>query len=181
MNNLTKNQEKLIEQIKNEFLAMNQSETSSSFADLILNEIDDTRIEFASINSKSYALFEELHAQHLKNLEYLKTECAKLRIGVEDKGLSFKDTSQYCTSTITLLHPSIRDYDISISVRIPTRYHSKSGLRTWELYSTIKYGISVTSDLDHMYEFNMFINKDNFKERVTTLYHRINQPLFVSL
>jgi hypothetical protein len=176
MNNLTKNQEKLIEQIKNEFLAMNQSETSSSFADLILNEIDDTRIEFASINSKSYALFEELHAQHLKNLEYLKTECAKLGIGVECRGLlSFNNNSQFCTTSIVLLHPTTRDYNIDISVRIPTRCHSKSGLRTWELYSTIKYGISVTSDLDHMYEFNIFINKDNFKERVTTLYHRIKK------
>jgi hypothetical protein len=175
MKKLTENQEKLIQQITKEFMAMNESETPSSFADLILSEIDDTRIKFASINSKSYALFKELHAQYLKDLEYLKTECAKLGIAVEDRGLSFKDTSQYCTSTITLLHPSNRDYNISISVRIPTRYHSKSGLNTWELYSTIKYGISVTSDLDHMYDFNIFINKDDFKVRVTTLYHRIKK------
>lgn len=175
MNQLTKNQEKLIEQIKKEFLAMNESETPKSFADSILSEIDNTRIEFASINSKSYALFEELHDQHLKNLEYLKVECAKLGIGVEDRGLSWNSDSQFCTTSIVLLHPTTRDYNIDISVRIPTRYHSKSGLRTWELYSTIKYGISVTSDLDHMYEFNIFINKDNFKERVTTLYHRIKK------
>ena len=67
MNNLTKNQEKLIEQIKKEFLSLNQSETPKSFADLLLSEIDDARTEIASIVAKSHALFGELHAQYLQN------------------------------------------------------------------------------------------------------------------
>ena len=91
MNKLTETQEKLIEQIKNEFLAMNESETPSSFADLLLSEIDNARTEIESIRSKSYALFEELNAQYVKDIDCLRTECAKLGIGIEDKGLHYND------------------------------------------------------------------------------------------
>ena len=175
MNNLTKNQEKLIEQIKKEFLSLNQSETPKSFADLLLSEIDDARTEIASIVAKSHALFGELHAQYIKNLNYLKIECAKLGIGVEDRGLHYNETFAICSATIILLHPTNRDHNVHISVGIPTRHHSKSGLRTYELYHTLQYGIGVTYDFDHMYDFNVFLNKGNFKERVTTLYHKIKK------
>lgn len=173
MKTLTAQQEKLIDQIKNEFLNMNESETPTSFADLLLSEIDDARIQIDSIKAKSHALFGELHAQYIKNLNYLKTECAKLGIDVEDRGLHYNDTIAICRATIVLLHPTSRDYNVHISVQIPTRYHTKSGMGTYELYRTLQYGVGTTYDLDHMYDFNVFLNKGNFKQRVTTLYHKI--------
>jgi hypothetical protein len=175
MKTLTENQEKLIEQIKNEFLAMNESETPKSFADLLLSEINIARNEIASIVAKSYTLFEELNAQYIKDVNYLKTECAKLGIGVEDRGLHYNDDFHLCRATIVLLHPSSRDCNVHISVAIPTRLHSKSGLKTHELYGTLHYGTDVTYDFDLMYSFNAFVNGRNFKDRVTTLYHRIKK------
>lgn len=175
MNKLTKNQEKLIEQIKNEFLAMNESEAPKSFADLLLTEIDNARTEIESIRSKSYALFEELNAQFIKDLNYLKTECAKLGINVENNGLYYSDQFNLCRSTIILRHPTTRDYDVHFSVAVRTRYHSKSGMGIYEVFGTLQYGLSNTYDFDLMYSFNTFINSNNFKERVTTLYHRIKK------
>lgn len=175
MKTLTENQEKLIEQIKNEFLAMNESETPKSFADLLLSEIDDARTEIASIVAKSYTLFEELHAQYNQDVAYLRTECAKLGIDIENRGLHYNDDFHLCRATIVLLHPTSRDCNVDISVAIPTRLHSKSGLKTHELYGTLQYSIGVTYDFDFMYSFNTFINGRNFKDRVTTLYHRIKK------
>jgi hypothetical protein len=175
MKKLTENQEKLIEQIKNEFLAMNESEAPKSFADLLLTEINVARKEIASIVAKSYTLFEELNAQYIKDVAYLRTECAKLGIGVEDRGLHYNDDFHLCHSSIVLLHPTNRDCNVHISVGIPTRYHSKSGVKTHELYGTLQYGHGVTFDFDLMYSFNTFINGRNFKDRVTTLYHRIKK------
>jgi hypothetical protein len=175
MNNLTENQEKLIKQIKNEFLSLNESETPKSFADLLLTEIDNARVVIESIKAKSYALFEELHAQYIKDVKYLETECAKLGIGVENRGLYYNDTFHLCRATIVLLHPNNRDYNVHISVAIPSRYHTKSGLSTHELYNTLQYAVGSTYDFDHMYNFNTFVNSKNFKDRVTTLYHKIKK------
>ena len=173
MKQLTENQEKLIEQIKNEFLAMNESETPSSFADLLLSEIDNARKEIESIRSKSYALFEELNAQYIKDVNYLKTECAKLGIDIENHDLHYSDCFNLCRSTIILKHPRSEDYDVYFSVAVPTRYHSKSGMGIHEVYGTLQYGLGHTYDFDHLYSFNTFINSKNFKDRVLSLYHRI--------
>ncbi len=175
MKKLTENQEKLIEQIKNEFLAMNESEAPKSFADLLLTEIDDARVVIESIKSKSYALFEELNAQYIKDCNYLKTECAKLGINVESNVLHYNESFRMCRSEIKLKHPSNRDYDVHFTVAVPTRYHSKSGMGIYELCGTLQYGLGSTYDFDLLYSFDNFINGRNFKDRVTTLYHRIKK------
>jgi hypothetical protein len=172
MNKLTETQEKLIEQIKKEFLVMNESKSPTSFADLMLNEIDETRKEFELISKKNQSLFLEYSKEHKQNVEYLRVECAKLGIEIEEQSLGYDDTSQFTTSNIILMHPKYREYNVYISVRIPTRYHMKNGLKIYELHSKIQYGITHW-DLDHMYDFNVLMSKSQFKERVISLYHRI--------
>jgi len=173
MKKLTENQEKLIQQITKEFMVMNESETPKSFADLLINEVEETRQKFDFISSKNQFLFKELQSQYLENLGYLKTECAKLGIAVADRGFNYKNNSEYCSGTIVLLHPQNSDYNVHITVRVPTRFHSKSGLHTWELYSNVKYGFGVSSNLNFMDDFNVFLNKDNFKSAITNLYNKI--------
>jgi hypothetical protein len=174
MNNLTKNQENLIEQIKKEFLAMNESETPKSFADLLLMEIDNSREEMGLVKVKSYALFEELQAQYERDVDYIRTECAKLGIGIVCERLYYKDDFHLCNGSIKLLHPTNRDYNFYVSVAVETRLHSKSGFKVYELCNSLQYSVDINHDFNRMYSFNTFVNSDSFKERVTTLYHRIN-------
>jgi len=175
MKTLTENQEKLIEQIKNEFLSMNGTEEPTSFAEVLLNDIAQTRKEFDEIALKSHALFNELKTQHDKNMAYLKTECKKLGIEVDDSrdNLRYSPDSQYCSASVKIDHPKSGDDWFFIYVKIFLKYHSKNGLKVYEPTADVFYGF--TSDSDQMRKFDSFINTDKFKSYITHLYHKINR------
>jgi hypothetical protein len=175
MKTLTENQEKLIEQIKNEFLSMNGTEEPTSFAEVLLNEIAQTRKEFDEIALKGHALFNELKAQYDKNVAYLKEECNKLGIEVEDNRdiIKYSPDSGYCSGSIKITHPKAGDDWFFIYVKIFLKYHSKNGLKVYEPTADVFYGF--TSDSSYMREFNSFINTDKFKSYITHLYHKINR------
>jgi len=175
MKKLTENQEQLIEQIKNEFLSMNGTEEPSSFAEVLLNDIEQTRKEFDAIALKGHALFNELKNQHDKNIAYLKAECKKLGIEVEDSRdiLNYSPNSQYCSASMKITHPKSGEDWFYIYVKVFLKYHSKNGLKVYEPIANVSYGFS--SDADNMRKFDEFINSDKFKCYITKLYHRINR------
>jgi hypothetical protein len=174
MKTLTENQEKLIEQIKNEFLTMNGTEEPTSFAEVLLNDIAQTRKEFDEIALKGHALFSELKAQYDKNVAYLKAECNKLGIEVEDNRdiIKYSPDSGYCSGSIKITHPKAGDDWFFIYVKVFLKYHSKNGLKVYEPTADVFYGF--TSDSDQMRKFDSFINTDKFKSYITHLYHKIN-------
>jgi hypothetical protein len=175
MKTLTENQEKLIEQIKNEFLTMNGTEEPTSFAEVLLNDIAQTRKEFDEIALKGHALFNELKAQYDKNVAYLKAECNKLGIEVHDDRdiIKYSPDSGYCSGSIKITHPKAGDDWFFIYVKVFLKYHSKNGLKVYEPTADVFYGF--TSDSSYMREFNSFINTDKFKSYITHLYHKINR------
>lgn len=174
MKTLTENQEKLIEQIKNEFLSMNGTEEPSSFAEVLLNDIEQTRKEFDEIALKGHALFNELKTQHDKNMAYLKAECKKLGIEVDDRDtLNYSPSSQFCSESVKITHPKSGDDWFYIYAKVFLKYHSKNGLQVYEPIANVSYGFS--GDTDNMGKFDSFINSDKFKSYITKLYHRINR------
>ena len=175
MKKLTENQEKLIEQIKNEFLSMNDTKEPSSFAEVLLNDIAQTRKKFDEIALKGRALFNELKTQHDKNMVYLKTECKKLGIEVEDDRdiLNYSPNSQFCSASMKITHPKSGDSWFYMYAKVFLKYHSENGLQVYEPIANVSYGFS--GDTDHMGKFDSFINSDKFKSYITNLYHRINR------
>jgi hypothetical protein len=173
MKQLTENQQQLIAKITEEFMAMNDYPKPTSFADILLDEINQTKREFAAIESKNEALFAELQKQFFRDMEYLELECKKLNIDVNYNPLRRSSDSDYCGTSVWLgdynAHP--HDGKFSISVKVPTWCISRNGMRTHELKPELKYSLRI----DKLYDFETLIKSQDFTNSITRIYHQLNK------
>jgi hypothetical protein len=75
MKQLTENQQQLIAKITEEFMAMNDYPKPTSFADILLDEINQTKRDFEAIEIKNRAICAELSKQFEQDMKYLVSEC----------------------------------------------------------------------------------------------------------
>lgn len=171
MKQLTDNQQQLIAKITEEFMAMNDYPQPTSFADILLDEINQTKREFAAIEVKNKAIYAELYKQFEKDMEYLESECEKLGIELDYDPLHRNPGSDYCGQTAWFGRTQGYDERFTISASATSLFRSKNGLRQYELTPTLKYSIQGISFLS----FDGLINNDKFKNAITNLYHKINR------
>ena len=172
MKQLTKNQQELIAKITEEFMAMNDRPQPTSFADILLDEINQTKRDFEAIEIKNQAIFAELLKQFNADIEYLVSECDKLNIDVEHNAFERgTDTGGFCGISVFFGKNTGYDERFSIGVKVPTLLHTKNALRKYELTPTLKYYISYDNELPFM----DLMKNEVFKHKITKLYHRLNK------
>ena len=171
MKQLTENQQQLIANITEEFMAMNDYPQPTSFADILLDEINQTKREFAAIEVKNKAIYSELYKQFEKDMEYLESECDKLGIELDYDPLYRNSGSDYCGQTVWFGKTQGYEERFTISVKAPTLLRAKNGLRQYELTPTLRY---FTNSQDHP-SLDDLMKGNTFKNAITKLYHKINK------
>lgn len=171
MKQLTENQQQLIAKITEEFMAMNDYPQPTSFADILLDEINQTKREFEAIEVKNKAIYAELYKQFEQDMEYLTSECEKLGVEVDYNPLQRNPGSDYCGQTVWFGKTQGYDERFTISVRVPSWHMLRNGMRTYELTSELKYSLHS----DKAYDFETIIKSPEFKNAITKLYHKINR------
>ena len=170
MKQLTENQQRLIAKITEEFMAMNDYPKPTSFADILLDEINQTKQDFEAIEVKNQAIFAELSKQFEEDMAYLAKECNKLGIEVEYTCFERNSGTDYCGSSICFGKNQGHDERFYIYARVRSWFHGKNGLRKYELTPNLIYYI----ESDKQIPFMDLMNNDVFKNRITRLYHKLN-------
>jgi len=171
MKQLTENQQQLIAKITEEFMAMNDYPKPTSFADILLDEINQTKREYEAIEVKNKAIFAELGKQFYRDMEYLELECKKLGIEVGYDPLRRTPNTDHCGQTIRLGRDQGHDERFTISAKVLSLFHAKNGLRQYELTPHLFYSIQHNND----FTFVDLMKNDRFKNTITQLYHKINR------
>ena len=171
MKQLTENQQQLIAKITEEFMAMNDYPKPTSFADILLDEINQTKRDFEAIEIKNRAIYAELSKQFEQDMKYLISECEKLGIEVDCDPLHRNPGSDYCGETVWFGKTQGHDERFTISAKAPTLFRAKNGLRQYELMPTLSYFIRTIEypSLDGL------MKGDTFKNAITQLYHKLNR------
>ncbi len=138
---------------------MNNYPSPTSFADILLDEINQTKRDFASIELKNRAIYSELSKQFEQDMEYLTSECEKLGIEVD-----YSPFTTSCYNTIQLGWSQARDERFSIGVEMLSKLHIKNGIRQTELVPNLRYRGET---------FEEVVNSTKFKNQITQLYHKI--------
>jgi hypothetical protein len=171
MKHLTENQQELIAKITEEFMAINNYSKPTSFADVLISEVNETKREFEAIELKNQAVFQELKKQFEEDVAYLIKECEKLGIEIESALLQRGDASDYCGATIWFGKNQAYSERFTISAKVPSILRAKNGLRKYELYPELSYILQSTEYT----AFSELIVSDSFKNCITRLYNVLNK------
>tara|TARA_R110000782_G_scaffold21110_4_gene56914 strand:- start:4075 stop:4605 length:531 start_codon:yes stop_codon:yes gene_type:complete len=176
MSTLTTNQTEIINQLKKEFLAINDTEKFSSNGLINVAELKK------EINAKNQFLAEceaEKNAYSRKVSKQVKVDAEKLRADLNELGLDvkYKDDG-YCCHSFSIIQKGGIVELMYISYNDNTyieRYHEKLTKRIYVGFRLrFSYGDSSFSEI-HADSIELLVQQDKFKEQLKAHYEDINK------